>query len=245
MKFTIILLFLLFSCERQNAKSILEKSANFHGLSVFQNAEISYNFRGSKFYQKTNAEHFVFCKIQTKENTVIVDSLTNTGFSRHINGEAVALPDSIKDKKARSLNSVVYFASLPFRFLDDAVIAENLGLEEINGETLHKIEIRFKKEGGGDDHDDVFIAWFSSENFRLVYLAYEYHTNGGGMRFRKAKTYHRLAGITLISYENYKAKNKLALRDIAAAFGRKELSYISDIHLENIAIKKVNEGFVK
>lgn len=239
MKFLPLLALLAISCQPQNTEGILQKSAAFHGLEAFQNSNISYTFRGNRFSQKTNAQRFVFCKIELTGDTTITDTLDNAGFRRYINGAAVALADSTAGKKARSLNSVVYFASLPFRFLDAAVNAELLGIEEINDEELHKIEIHFSKNGGGEHHDDVFLAWISTENHRLVYVAYKYHTDGGGMRFRKAKTYHRIGGVTLISYENYKPTAATPLRAIGAAFSRGELKKLSDINLEKIAVKSL------
>ncbi len=234
----ILLYGFLLSCSAYQApQQIIQESANFHGLPNFINSEISFHFRGADYSQKSIDGRFVFTKHFIQNDSTFVDSLKNTGFSRYINGEAVALSTEYADKRAAALNSVIYFASLPFRFLDNAVLAENLGVEKIQGEELFKIRITFKEENGGEDFDDVFIVWISKENYRLVYVAYEYHVNGGGMRFRKAKTYHRVNGITLISYENYKPKAKISLTDIGMAFGHGELEFVSDILLENIQVK--------
>ena len=110
--------------------------------------------------------------------------------------------------------------------------------ENINGKSYHKIRVTFSQEGGGDDFDDVFIYWFDTENHQMDYLAYEYHTDGGGMRFREAFNPRIINGVLIQDYKNYKPREKgsIPIENTAAAFQKDELELLSEIVLENVEI---------
>lgn len=89
-------------------------------------------------------------------------------------------------KYYNSVNSVHYFAYLPQGLNDKAVQKELLGEVVLKGEPYYKVRVTFAQEGGGNDYEDVFIYWFHKQKFTMDYLAYEFHVDGGGMRFREA-----------------------------------------------------------
>ena len=96
-------------------------------------------------------------------------------------------------KFSESVNSVHYFSVLPYGLNDRAVKRNYWVKSKIKGENYYKIKLLFQKKNGGVDYDDIFIYWIKKENFKLGYLAYKYHTNGGGMRFREVRKEHLIS----------------------------------------------------
>ena len=94
------------------------------------------------------------------------------------------------------------------------------------------------KKVGGVDFEDVFVYWINKENYKLDYLGYLFHVNGGGTRFREVNQEHILQGIRLASYNNYKPDNPfIDVRTMDKAFEKGELKKVSEINMENIEIK--------
>ena len=122
-----------------------------------------------------------------REFDSIIDGLTNDGFERFINLKKQTLSDADSTKYANSVNSVHYFSVLPFGLNDKAVHKKLLPSSTIKGKEYYKVEVTFSENGGGEDFEDVFIYWIGKQDFLVDYLAYSYHTNGGGKRFRVLK----------------------------------------------------------
>ena len=131
-----------------------------------------------------------------------------------------------------------YFSILPFGLNDAAVKKRLLNSTVINNKAYYKIEITFAENGGGQDFEDVFIYWIGKNDFLIDYLAYSFHTNGGGMRFRVLKEQCIIKGIRFVDYYNYKPKIKtIPLIELDKAFENKQLEKVSEIILEDISVK--------
>ena len=143
---------------------------------------------------------------------------------------------------ANSVNSVIYFAFLPYRLNDASVIKNYLGKVNVLDKEYHKIQVTFRQEGGGEDFEDVFIYWFDSEDYILDYFAYEYQTNGGGIRFREATNPGDINGIQIQDYFNYKPKKgvEFKLSEIDEYYQQDKLEKLSDIDLKNVNVKLNN-----
>ena len=144
-------------------------------------------------------------------------------------------------KYSNSVNSVHYFALLPYGLNDPAVVKTYVGEESLGQKTYHKLEITFMQDGGGKDHDDVFIYWFDVDTYRLDYLAYKYYTDGGGMRFREAFNQRVINGIHLADYENYKPEQPTELEKMGQAFESGTLKLLSTIALENVSVELLTQ----
>ena len=69
------------------------------------------------------------------------------------------------------------------------------------------------------------------------YLAYSYHTNGGGKRFRVLKEQCIKNGIRFVDYHNYKPLNEfVSLVDVDQAFESNGLIKVSEIILKDIEV---------
>lgn len=106
--------------------------------------------------------------------------------------EIAPLRDSVRANGAAivraaetQLNSVVYFALLPYNLADPAVRLRRLDDAAFDHRVHHTVEVTFAKDGGGRDHDDRFVFWFEQRTGRLRALAYAFHTGEGGTRFRR------------------------------------------------------------
>ncbi|TPV32323.1 deoxyribose-phosphate aldolase [Paucihalobacter ruber] len=233
--------FLTVSCKNEsdqsmpNAKEIIERSIEVSGGEVIANSEISFKFRELFYKAKRQNGLFEFSRRSIKDDSVIVDVLTNSKFERFVNDSLVDLSDEDIKKFTSSVNSVHYFSVLPFGLTDKAVNHKYLDSSEIKGEKYHVIEITFNKEGGGEDFNDVFLYWINKNNFKVEYLAYQYFTEGGGLRFREASNERYVNGVRFVDYNNYKPETKLVkLTELEALFTSGNLELLSNIELEDI-----------
>ncbi len=138
---------------------------------------------------------------------------------------------------SNSINSVHYFAQLPYGLNAPAAQKELVGETIIKGEPYFEITVKFTKEGGGEDYEDRFIYWIHMENYTVDYLAYSYTTDDGGMRFREAYNVREVSGIRFVDYNNYKPGSlDVALTDLDDLFEKGELILLSKIETESVGV---------
>lgn len=171
-----------------------------------------------------------------------ISYLGTTGFRRYLDGNKIETPDSLVSRYSNGVNSVHYFAYLPYGLNAKAVNKKYLGQEKINDKNYYKIEVTFDEDGGGDDFEDVFHYWIDSEDFTMDYLAYKYHTGKGGIRFREAYNKRTVNEIVFQDYNNYKPKSKdIDMNKLGELFTNGELELLSKIELENISVSILPE----
>jgi len=165
-----------FTLKKNKAEKIIAKTFVKHGGKVIPKAKISFDFRNRHYIAMRQGGAYSYERIFTdKENQKIHDTLTNDNFSRTTNGELTQLPKEKTDAYSNSINSVLYFALLPFNLKDPAVIKKYLGEEIIKNRPYYKIKVTFMQEGGGKDYDDEYVYWIHKENYTMDFLAYNYH----------------------------------------------------------------------
>ena len=220
-------------------QNIVDKAIEKAGGENFVNTEIEFLFRDREYgYKKVNG-NYEYVRLFKDSLDVVRDVLTNNSFKREINGVEVSIPDSMAAKYSRSVNSVIYFALLPYGLNDPAVNKDYLELKQINGQDYHKIKVTFNQEGGGEDYEDVFIYWINTTTYEVDFLAYLYYTDGGGMRFREAINPRVINNVRFVDYINYKPKTNIKLVDIDDHFVKGELEELSRIELEKIKVNKL------
>ncbi len=139
------------------------------------------------------------------------------------------------------MNSVVYFAFLPYRLRDPAVRARELGLEVVAGEPYDRIEVTFAQEGGGADWDARFIHWIHSEERTLDYFAYRYSRDGGGTRFRRAVNPREIGGLLIHDWENFGPPDPdTGLEDYPSLLEEGRLSFLSVVALEDVEVVRAS-----
>lgn len=227
------------------AQQVVDRAIAAHGGAIFDRSYMSFVFRDRTYTRYMREGMYEYERIFTdpKDSSLhIRDVLSNEGFFREVNGEKVTLPEKDAKAYANSVNSVIYFAVLPYHLNDPAVFKKYLGTVSVKGQPYHKVEVRFQEEGGGKDHEDVFIYWFHEESHTMDYLAYLYFTDGGGIRFREGYHARDVGGIRFQDYRNYKMDQDLPLVHIDRLFEADSLEWLSDIVLENIQVEALREA---
>ncbi|MFV0249169.1 MAG: DUF6503 family protein [Tenacibaculum sp.] len=238
---TLLVLALLVSCKQEyTAQKIVDESIGRSRLYELENSALFFSFKNSEYIANRINGNFELLKINQTDSAEIKDILSNNGFNRFINGVKIELSPEQQSKYSNSVNSVHYFSVLPLGLNDAAVNKKLLNPVVIKSKPYYKIEVTFKQERGGEDFEDIFIYWFNKKSFLLEYLAYKYHTNGGGLRFRAIKKEHLIKGVRLVDYTNYKPNDKQAdLYTLDQLYEKGELSELSEIKLSNISLKKL------
>lgn len=243
---TIILIPLFFACKQETkqltAQQIIDKTIENAGGKKYDNAAIQFTFRGTQYNSSRNNGQFELSRSFTDSLGDIKDVLNNDGFERFVNGEKMNLPDSTATKYANSVNSVHYFAELPYGLNEAAVEKELVDTTEINGKKYYEVKVTFKQEGGGVDHGDIYMYWISQKDFTVDYFAYKYYTGKGGIRFRTAYNPRMVNGIRFADYKNYKAEpwKSVEVQDLDEMFEAGKLELLSDIKTEDVSVENDN-----
>ncbi len=245
MKYALIALslFLVLSCrekvtENLSAQDIVNRSIEEAGGEAYLNSNVQFQFRDRYYVLEIIGNSRLLKRISLLDTAVVVDIKEGQNFRRLINDQPVALPDSTANRYANSVNSVHYFAYLPYGLNDPAVNKELLGNSTIKGESYYKVRVTFEREGGGDDFDDVYVYWFNQDTFKPDYLAYEFHVDGGGLRFRKAYNERYINGLRFVDYENYKYGREVAPELLDSLYQQGRLELLSKIELKNVEVSR-------
>jgi len=219
------------------AQEIVDKAIATHGGEMFINSKISFVFRGQKFIVEQNKTSFKYEREAIQDGDSITDVYENGIFQREINGNLVTMSKKEEASAISTINSVPYFALLPYKLNDSAVIKEYDGEVTIKGEIYEKIKVTFQQEGGGKDYDNVFYYWFHKENSTMDYFGYTTEGN----RFRAAYNVRVVNGIRFADYINYVSDtlNKYDLINYDNMFENNELRELSIIELEDIIVEEI------
>lgn len=225
-------MFLQTNAQEMSVNEIINASIKKHGGDKYQNAHYAYDFR--KYHYEYHYVEGAFKYERHSKDGKSKDILTNDGFKRTEGGKNVELTEKKIRGYSNSVNSVHYFAFLPSFLNDEAVKKRLVGESTILGKGYYKVEVTFDQEGGGDDHDDVYMYWINKADFTMDYLAYSFHVNGGGVRFRSAYNQRKVGGILFQDYVNYKHDKDTPVSKLGELFEKNELIELSKIELENI-----------
>lgn len=237
------LVFTLFcgcSVIEEDAQNIVDKSIKIHGGDLFENSVVEFDFRGRHYRFERNNGAFKYHRIFDDSLGTFHDILTNNNFKRLLNNQVQNVTNEWKRRYSNSVNSVAYFALLPFGLNDLAVNKQLIGEEEIKGIQYYKIKVTFNQEGGGEDFEDVFVYWMHKEIFRMDYFGYFYKNDGGGIRFREAINRRKKGGILLSDYKNFKGPDGYTdVSKLAEFYTMDQLELLSEIKLENLDVNQL------
>lgn len=244
-KLSAMFFIILVSCgEKQSpkitAQEIIDKSISVAGGDLYRSSRIQFDFRGNTYMSCLEGGKRVLVRYIVTDSARIEDRRAGDEFSRKVGASVQELADSTRSKLSNAVNSVHYFAYLPYGLNGSAVHKELLGTTTLRNKEYYKIRVTFSEAGGGEDYEDVFIYWINSESYRPDYLAYLYHTNGGGIRFREAFNDRQIGGISFVDYRNYKPSDSVDLVFLDQLFEAGKLEEISQIVLENVSVTSGN-----
>lgn len=225
------------STNQFSGQDIIDKAIENVGGSKFETVIIDFMFREKQYRSERNNGIYQLERRIDNGGVVTHDILTNNGLSRFVNNCQIQVSDSLVTRISDGVNSVHYFANLPYGLNTAAVHKKLIGESEIKGATYFKIQVTFDQEGGGTDFEDEFVYWVHKENFTVDYLAYKYAVNGGGIRFREAFNPRIINGIRFVDYKNYKTEDlSESLSRLDALFEENQLKLLSTIALEDIYV---------
>ena len=220
-----------------SAEEIISKAIERHGGELYNQADIDFNFRGQNFKANIVDGEYQIQRLFKDEKGEVMDVLKNESIARWVNNQEIRLDGRARDDIYNNTNSVVYFALLPYRLNDPAVNKQLMCTSNIEGETYYKVEITYDAPGGGEDFENSFIYWIHKENYTVDYLAYSFHINGGGVRFRKAYNQREVNGIRFQDYVNYTIDRDFPAHELDFAFESGQLRELSRVDLEDIQVR--------
>lgn len=221
------------------AKGLVMQAIKIHGGSLYDSARIEFDFRGRHYVSDRKGGNYQYERVFEEKGKAVRDILSNEGFKRYIDGEETTLSNKKSKSYSNSVNSVIYFALLPYFLNDPAVNMQYLGEVDFNNGKYQKVKVTFKQEGGGKDFEDEYIYWINTTSFTVDYLAYNYLVDGGGARMREAYNIRTVNGIRFADYINYKPTN--GSRDVATfdeLYEAGKMKELSKIESENIIVSR-------
>tara|TARA_R110002020_G_scaffold274311_1_gene489419 strand:- start:1023 stop:1793 length:771 start_codon:yes stop_codon:yes gene_type:complete len=225
------------SSKDNKAETIVEKAIENAGGNTIAQSSISFKFRDYYYKATRDKGEYVLERCDSINCEGVKDVLNNAGFTRYEDGKAIELADSLSTKYGNSVNSVHYFSVLPYGLDSEAVNKKMIGESTIKGKDYYLIQVTFSQEGGGDDFDDEYMYWIDKNTYTVDYLAYNYHVNEGGTRFREAYNIRDIEGVRVVDYNNYKAEERFPpLKSLDSLFENGKLELLSKIELEDVSV---------
>ena len=216
------------------ANKLLAKTIKAHGGKKYNKAQYQFIFRDNLYRFKNSKNGYNYSVRKSKGGQQIYDQLINGEFTRSINGRDVTLSEKEKKGGSGSLNSVIYFATLPHKLSDPAVRLSYSGTTFIKGVEYEILKVHFEQEGGGSDFEDEYLYWIRKDNSQVDYFAYNYQVGGGGVRFRSGFNKRKVKGIIFQDYINYKAPIGTALAELPNMYENNQLKELSKILTEKV-----------
>jgi hypothetical protein len=237
----LLLIIAIISCKQKetllSAQAIVDEAIATSCNGNCDHAIIDFTFRDRCYVSKRDGGTYQYERITTDSTGITHDILTNNGFERYKNNTLVKVADSMATRYSNSINSVLYFAQLPYGLNAPAAQKELVGEATIKGEPYFEISVKFIKEEGGKDYEDEFVYWIHKENYTVDYLAYSYTTDDGGIRFREAYNVREVNGIRFVDYNNFKPGSlEVSLTDLDDLFEKGELKLLSKIETESVGV---------
>ena len=228
--------------QQDKAQHIVDQAITAHGGEAWQQLQFSFDFRKKHYEVQLDQGTCVYESRGEDSIGLVHDVRTNQTFARTINGQSLTLNEEDQRKYSSSLNSVVYFVLLPYPLNDPAVDKEYVGEATVQDEPYHKIRVTFRQEGGGPDFDDEYVYWIHRERHTMDYLAYSFHVNDGGTRFREAYNVRTIQGIHFADYINYESTvEDFVLEDYDQLFEAGKVEELSRIETRNVEVQSVRE----
>lgn len=238
----LVVLIPFLSCQKEKkeltADAIIDKTIENAGGELYKKAHVEFSFRNRIYTSNRNDGLYEFTRSFSDSLGAVKDVLNNEGLKRYREGREVSLSDSLAGVYAESVNSVHYFVQLPFGLNDAAVQKELVGEDSIAGKPYYEIKVTFKQDGGGEDHEDIYMYWVNKEKYTIDYLAYRFYVNDGGIRFRAAVNPRSVKGIRFVDYENYKTdKLDTPLEKLDELYEEGKLEKVSEIRNEILKVE--------
>ncbi len=135
------------------AQDIVTRAIEVHGGDMFEHVEIEFDFRGARFRVWRDGGMFSFTRTYADTSGNIVEEMSNDGFARTANAQHYEMDEREYLKLTEDVNSVVYFALLPYKLMDASVVKKLLDPITIEGQPYHTVQVTFEQQDGGRERD--------------------------------------------------------------------------------------------
>jgi hypothetical protein len=229
------------------ARAIVEKAIAFHGGDLFEASETSFEIasKSGTFRVEVRRDGGLYrqtVQSLTQEGPRRV-TVTNDAVEVTVGGDPRPVAPEDEQRWRSHVAARVWFPFLPYGLLGDGVHLHDRGLEEWPAEgggtrALHAVKVTFEA-GSSSGAEDEYLFWFDPETGRLEQLAYSFD---GGLRFRKAKTFHRVGGLLFADHENLGIDQEgREVDEVTPKLVESEMEPISTIELRGIEVKPIEE----
>ncbi|MEO9533525.1 MAG: DUF6503 family protein [Crocinitomicaceae bacterium] len=246
--FLLIIPFVLLACGSDNdakneqieqeqlskSQSLINQMIEAHGGVLYEQAHYQFTFRDKVYTFKNNGSDYRYTSEHQTDQGWQKDTYENGKFERSQGDKILNLSTEAMGMYGETLNSVIYFATLPHKLSDPSVQSEYAGTRTIKGVEYEVVKVTFKQEGGGQDFQDEYCYWINSQTHIMDYFAYNYQVNDGGVRFRKAFNSRKVEGVLFQDYVNYAAEVGTPLQELPILFEKDSLEEVSRIELVDI-----------
>lgn len=231
------------------AVALIEAARQAHGASALNHAEVRFSFRGTPFTLERHGGRFRYARTRTDSlGRSVTEVVDNNGTRRLVEGGEEQLSEAERQAVATAVNSVAYFALLPYPLADPAVQARALGRDSVEGAPYEAVEVTFAQDGGGADWEDRYLVWLHPERHTMDYLAYTYEpTPGDTSRTETGHRFRRVIGVTEIpvdgdtvrfqDYANLTADSLAQLEDYPEALAAGRTIPVSEVILDSVRVE--------
>lgn len=229
------------------AQETVNRAIVQHGGNVLDHAIVTFDFRDAHFRIRRDGGRFHYTRTYTDSlGRSVREVLSNDSLYRAVDGTRVDLSEDERGAVRTAVNSVVYFALLPYFLRDSAVQLDYHDPDTIQGTRYDRVRVTFQQEGGGQDWQDVFMYWFARRDAAMQFLAYAYGRGPDeeyGTRFREAFNVRSVNGVRFADYRNYTTPGD-SLQDLTrypALWAQDSLELVSTIELDSIRVEPLPE----
>ena len=244
------LLLILAACQRPapqgdaEALALIDRARTHHGSALLDRAEMRFSFRGTPYTIRRDDGRFRYSRTTTDSlGRTVEEVVDNDGTHRFVDGVEVPLDAAEAGTVGESINSVVYFATLPRALADAAVRARLLTPDRVAGEDYDRVEVTFAEEGGGADAQDRYVYWLR-DNGEIGYYAYSYVETPGdtaraatGTRFRVPLQTRRVGGVLVQDWRNLSADSLIQIERFGDVYDARQTFEVSQVILDDVVVE--------
>ena len=238
------------SKEAPAAETLIKEAIAAQGGAALDHAVVTFGFREAQFRLERDGGRFSYARsYRDSLGRRVREVLTNDSLYRRVSGQRVSLTEDERSAVRTAVNSVAYFALLPYPLGDPAVQAEHAGRDTLDGVPYRRVAVTFREEGGGGDYQDRFLYWLREEDGALDYLAYAFGLGADeelGTRFREAFNPRTVGGVRFADYRNYTADSLAGglapdqLARYSRLFEEGALQQVSTVVLDSVSVEPLD-----
>lgn len=221
-----------------DAPDIVAKAIEFHGNEAFQSSALSLTITSlsGSFQIASTREGGRFEYVVTDPRSQRRVRLTNDVVEEWRDGVKMELDEEGARRARAFADARVFFPLLPFTLNGDAINFEDLGLEQWDGQALHKVKVSFTP-GSSNDADDTYMFWFDPDTGRIEQFGYDF---SGGLRYRKATAFNLVGGILFSDQENYAIDGERVPVDmLSPEYVAENMRLLSTVALSDITVERL------